>query len=301
MCSFSGSDNSLYKYSLLKNTSETIPGSFIGKLPHLNAKSRVETVALSENVIAAYGASIDEEKAALIIYHVNFKLVQACEKFDNFDYDAKLWKVETNLLLAANKYLSVVPYKLAPQKVGARLGCLKLKSEETAVIIAKKSKKVSEQISKLQSQGVSNTVIQKELIPRFIESNDIKSIVWCLDNFNDISEDLLILLLRNYLNSQDDSEKLKHNVFEKILISGFSRTTMMKEMRNNLNVEEVIKFLELLIDELESNEGSLNYDKLYCWITTAIDAHYSQYLLCQNPKIPEIFERLAKATEFHVS
>lgn len=268
----------MYKYSLLGKSTGAIPGSLIGKLPEINAKNEVATVALRENVIAAYGAKNDENGAVLLVYELNLKLVQAEEKFEQFDCNAKLWKHEDKLLLAANnKYLYVIPYKLASQKIGSRLGCLKFKSVESGALVVKKSKKVPKQISQLQDQGISNTVIQRELIPQFININDTKSILWCFDNFHYISEDLLVLLLHYCLNlpnnivetslngstSENNSNDAKNNVLQTILLSGFSRMPMIREIRSKLNLDEVINLLEILVSQYENKtDENLRYEQI---------------------------------------
>lgn len=185
--------------------------------------------ALNETTIAVYGADISEEGAILMIYNLQFKLVQAIQKLKLYTKDAKLWKVEDKLLLAANRHLAVAPFHLAPQRIEAMLGSSSRstgdnsKNEEDEIMVIQEStianwteakpeskprfsigkipKHVSKQINSHMNEGLSDAAIQRILIPQLIESKDVKTIIWCLDSFKDLPEkllaDLLIFCLRS--------------------------------------------------------------------------------------------------------
>lgn len=188
---------------------------------------------LNETTIAIYGADVTDEGAILVIYDVQFKSAQAVQKLKLYTNDAKLWKVEDKLLLAANRHLAVAPYHLAPQRIAAMLGSsLRFKSDndgndaddivviqEATVAQWDKNRtkscarsipstsriplNISKKIRAYLNEGWSDAAIQQTLIPLLMESGDVASICWCLDTFKDLPEKLLVDLLTFTLKSSD--------------------------------------------------------------------------------------------------
>ncbi|XP_012271956.1 nucleolar protein 11 [Orussus abietinus] len=226
----------LYSYCITGNTTESVPGSTIGMITTLSTKHPVVMTALNECTIAAYGADALEEGAVLIIYNVRFKLTQATQKLKLYTRDAKLWRVEDKLLLAANRHLAVAPYYLAPQRIEALLGSSRAgvneedgNEEEKDVIVIHEAinanwgnhsetssppkfsakgvmpKKIAKQISSYVKEGLSDAAIQEILIPQLVEAKDFATIAWCLDKFKDMPEKLVATLLSCCLRTPERS------------------------------------------------------------------------------------------------
>ncbi|XP_035721818.1 nucleolar protein 11-like isoform X1 [Vespa mandarinia] len=219
----------LYSHSLM-DASDSEPSKLLSVITNIDTKYPVIMTALNETMIAAYGADVSEEGAILMIYNVQFKLVQATQKLKLYTKEAKLWRVEDKLLLAANRHLAVAPYRLAPQRIAAMLGSsVRFKNnnenEEDEVVIVQDSiiaqwentqpklskflendipQNISKQILSYISEGLSDARIQEVLIPQLIESKDIIAINWCLNTFKDLSEKLLTDLLAFSLRTSDD-------------------------------------------------------------------------------------------------
>ncbi|XP_015176123.1 PREDICTED: nucleolar protein 11 [Polistes dominula] len=220
----------LYSHSLI-DTSDSEPSKLISVITNIDTTHPVIMVALNETMIAAYGADVSEEGAVLMIYNVQFKLVQATQKLKLYTKEAKMWRVEDKLLLAANRHLAVAPYRLAPQRIAAMLGSsVRFKNnhenEEDEVVIVQDSvvahwentkpmesifreddmpKNISKQILSYIVEGLSDARIQEVLIPQLIESKDVIAINWCLNNFKDLSEKLLTDLLMFSLRTSNDT------------------------------------------------------------------------------------------------
>ncbi|KAI4499452.1 hypothetical protein M0802_005348 [Mischocyttarus mexicanus] len=220
----------LYSHSLI-DTSDSEPSKLISVITNIHTTHPVIMVALNETMIAAYGADVSEEGAVLMVYNVQFKLVQATQKLKLYTKEAKLWRVEDKLLLAANRHLAVAPYRLAPQRIAAMLGSsVRFKnnheSEEDEVVIVQDSiiahwentkpmkstfrqndipQNISKQILSYIIEGLSDARIQEVLIPQLIESKDVIGINWCLNNFKDLPEKLLTDLLMFSLRTSDDT------------------------------------------------------------------------------------------------
>ncbi|KAK2586791.1 hypothetical protein KPH14_011816 [Odynerus spinipes] len=219
----------LYSHSLI-DTTDSEPSTLISVITNIDTKYPVVMTALNETMIAAYGADVSEEGAILMIYNVQFKLVQATQKLKLYTKEAKLWRVEDKLLLAANRHLAVAPYHLAPQRIAAMLGSsVRFKNnhenEEDEVVIVQDSiiaqweetkqklskwlqndipQSISKQVLSYISEGLSDARIQEVLIPQLIESKDVVAINWCLNTFKDLPEKLLTDLLAFSLRSSDD-------------------------------------------------------------------------------------------------
>ncbi|XP_076292527.1 nucleolar protein 11-like [Lasioglossum baleicum] len=214
----------LYSHSLMEANNESSSNALIGIISNVDTKHPVVMTPLNETTVAIYGADASEEGAVLMIYNVQFKLVQDVQKLKLYTKDAKLWKIEDKLLLAANRHLAIAPYHLAPQKIATLLGSsLRFKrsdendedDDDVVVIqestlaqweknehtigskqlIQKPPMKLSKQISSYVNEGLSDAAIQEILIPQLIESKDVRTIVWCLNVFKDLPEKLLIELL----------------------------------------------------------------------------------------------------------
>ncbi|OXU30589.1 hypothetical protein TSAR_010235 [Trichomalopsis sarcophagae] len=230
----------LYMYPLITPTTESIPGTLISVITAVNTKHPVVMVALNETTIAAYGADAHEEGAVLLIYNVQFKLVQAIQKLKLYTNDAKLWKIEDKLLLAANRHLAIAPYSLAVQRIEAMLGSTlhcnnEDSTEDNDIEIIQEStiadwnlaasldkindglplheldSRIATQVSTFKREGLSDAAIQRNLIPQLIESKDISSILWCLDHLKELPEELLIQLLGFCLRTYNNVTSLPQN------------------------------------------------------------------------------------------
>ena len=228
----------LYSHSLMETANKSSSSTLIGIISNIDTKHPVVMTPLNEATVAVYGADASEEGAVLLIYNVQFKLVQDAQKLKLYTKDAKLWKIEDKLLLAANRHLAIAPYHLAPQRIATLLGSsLRFKTgeeneEDDEIVVIEESTvakwekgrtdlvkrsirhppvKLSKQISSYVNEGLCDAAIQGMLIPQLIESKDVDSIVWCLNTFRDLSEKLLIDLLIFSLRSPDRTFQLLQN------------------------------------------------------------------------------------------
>ncbi|KAL0118116.1 hypothetical protein PUN28_009055 [Cardiocondyla obscurior] len=223
----------LYSHLLTGTSSESFESNnLVSVITNINTKYPVVITHLNETTIAIYGADVTDEGAILMIYNVQFKSAQAVQKLKLYTNDAKLWKVEDKLLLAANRHLAVAPYHLAPQRIAAMLGSsLRFKNDndgndaDDIVVIqeatvahwdknqtkshgrnvptARIPSNISKKVRTYLNEGWSDAAIQETLIPLLIKSGDVASICWCLDTFKDLPEKLLVDLLVFTLESSD--------------------------------------------------------------------------------------------------
>ncbi|XP_058791110.1 uncharacterized protein LOC131664211 [Phymastichus coffea] len=277
----------LYSYPLMSCINESVPGSLVSVITTINTKHPVAMIALNDNTIAAYGADAHEEGAILFIYNVHFKLVQAVQKLKLYTSDAKLWKIENKILLAANRHLAVVPFRLAPEKIEAIIGSTNLKNhdctDDNEIIVIQELKKadwgitstnqfslpltnlnesVANEISTLLNEGLSNAAIHQRLIPSLIKTRDLTSILWCLDYLKDLPAELLIQILKlcldnTILNSIEDDlnsdSNSENKLLNKILTICFTDVSLIHYLRVGLNFSEILKLLNYFLIKFSEN------------------------------------------------
>ncbi|KAK0084267.1 hypothetical protein PV325_007341 [Microctonus aethiopoides] len=343
----------LYSYPLTGSCPDPVPGMLVSVFSSISTNHPVVMVPLNDATIAAYGADVNEEGAVLLIYDIKFKLVQAIQKLKLYTKDAKLWRIDDKLLLAANRHLAVAPYRLTSQKIEAMLGSLwnfngdaKVNDEDNDVVEIRETiianwqnsqtppssdklstkdvtHKIAKQINVLLNEGISNAAILQVLIPQLIESKDVSSIMYCLENFNDLSEKLLIDLLsfgirtpeKTFLSKKNGIRKsnsdnninviITRNCFlDKLISIDFSDITIMSYLKSSLNFNEVLNFINYLISKLNSADSAEsivapNDKQLYKWTSLFIDSHYQHYLLSQDPEVLQVLHKLKDILDDH--
>lgn len=283
---FTGSHGRLYSYPLTFCTREPVPGTLVGVITTINTKHPVAIIALDENTIAAYGADAHEEGAILFIYNVHFNLVQAVQKLKLYTTDARLWKIEDKILLAANRHLAVAPFCLAPQRIEAIIGSTtNLKndscSKDSDIMVIQESKKadwginssseyslpltslndnIANQISTLLNEGMSDAAICHSLIPSLIESRDASSILWCLSHLRDLPAELLIQIFKFCLNcdgsisTQEISfSSSQKELLDKISTISFTDISLVYYLRAGLNFSEILKLLNYFLEKFNDS------------------------------------------------
>lgn len=341
----------LYSHPLMETNTETSLSNLIGIISNINTKHSVVMTALNEATVAVYGADVSEEGAVLMIYNVQFKLIQAAQKLKLYTKDAKLWKIEDKLLLAANRHLAIAPYHLAPQKIATLLGSsLRFKNddentEDNEIVVIQESTvaqweknganfvrqstekppvKLSKQISSYVNEGLSDAAIQEILIPQLIESKNVEAIVWCLNNFKDLPEKLLIDLLIFSLRSPDEtflplqngisdnlsaSKKLysRNDFLDTIFSLTYSDISLSAYLKSGLNFDEILQLLQYLIQKLDSEE-ELFHDivqqptdkQLYEWSSLLLESHYQHYVLSRDSEVSTLLNKLNYVLDEHV-
>ena len=271
---------------------ESVPGTLVSVITTVNTKHPVVMVALNESTVAMYGADADEEGAVLIIYNIQFKLVQAVQKLKLFTSDAKLWKIEDKLLLAANRHLAIAPYSLAPQRIEAMLGStLHFKNDASAeddIVVIQEStvadwgtitsdemnhrisvkglkKSIATQVSTYLREGMSDAAIHRNLIPQLIEAKDVSSILWCLDNLKDLPEELLIQLLSFCLRESYNNDITKQNNVKE------NSSNDMYESAQNQFLSKIIDICYTDISVISYLRTGLSFDEILKLLSYLID------------------------------
>ncbi|XP_014217338.1 nucleolar protein 11 [Copidosoma floridanum] len=340
----------LYSYPLIGSASESIPGSLVSVLEVVKTSYPVVMVALNESTIAGYGADSSEEGAVLFIYNVQFKLVQAVQKLKLYTAESKLWKIEDKLLLAANRHLAIAPYNLEPQRLKSMLGStLNFKNNNLAeddIVVVQESEvadwgkalpsemahkvpvhklksSLATQISASLREGTNDATIHNNIIPQLIESKDVSSILWCLENLKEVPVESLLQILTFSLktdicasapngcleNSKPSVyETLQSDLLNKILEVQHTDISLVSYLKTGLNFDATLKLLSHLICKLDDeatnddqlgSKQKLDNSQLYEWVKLLLDSHYQDYILSQDGEVLVMFEKLKIVLDDH--
>lgn len=302
--------------------SESTLSTLIGIINNINTKHPVVMTSLNEGTVAIYGADVSEEGAVLMIYNVQFKLIQDAQKLKLYTRDAKLWKIEDKLLLAANRHLAIAPYHLAPQKIATLLGSsLRFKNDDESIddneimviqesTVAqweknetilikprqKPTKKLFKQISSYIKEGLSDAAIQEILIPELIELKDVESIIWCLNNLKDLPEKLLIDLLIFSLRNPDETFlPLQNGTAEDL------STVKNLHSRNDF-LDKIFSLTYSDISLSSYLKSGLNFDeilRLLQYLIQKLDAQDFCHDIVQQPTEKQLYEWSSLLLESH--
>ncbi|XP_020278493.1 nucleolar protein 11-like isoform X2 [Pseudomyrmex gracilis] len=328
----------LYSHFLTGASSYSESSRLISVITNINTKYPVVMTHLDETTIAVYGADVADEGAVLMIYNVQFKLVQAAQKLKLYTNDAKIWKVEDKLLLAANRHLAVAPFHLAPQRIAAMVGSsLHFRNDnhdtDDIVVIQEATvahwdeketfaknpsmsdipSNIRKSVQSYLNEGWCDSAIHEALIPRLMETGDVVSICWCLNTFRDLSEkllvDLLVFALKNpdkvhMQNGTSDANSSNADCFlDKLFDIRYSSVSLLPHLKTTLTFDQVLKLLEYLMcklnEETDSFDNDLNECKIYDWICVLLDSHYQHYLLSRDAQVSKLFDQLNSVLEDH--
>nr|CAD7463192.1 unnamed protein product [Timema tahoe] len=112
--------------------SDEFPGNLVHVVSAVSTKHPVAITALSSNHLAMFGADPSEEGARLLIYNLQFNLVQSHHQFKLFSNPPKMWHVDQKLLVAIGGNLAVVPYQLETERLEALVGSHKTVTQQAA-------------------------------------------------------------------------------------------------------------------------------------------------------------------------
>ncbi|XP_074032384.1 nucleolar protein 11 [Leptinotarsa decemlineata] len=124
-----GSGGTLYAFPLEQTVSDSgvdDVGRLFSVVESVSPKHPVSMISLDDNYIALHGANYNEEGAVLVIYNTQFRVRQSKQPFELFTSNAKVWKIENNILLPMGQNLAVIPFDLETEQLTALFGSHKV-------------------------------------------------------------------------------------------------------------------------------------------------------------------------------
>lgn len=245
-------------------------------------------ISLDPNYIALYGCAATDEGALLVIYNVQFKVVQSRQPFKLFTNGAKIWKINEHLMFPVGQNLAVIPFHLATEQLAALVGSHRVTFDNDDVSIVQKlqyvkwvtnceiekvttPKKLRVKIEEYLTQGLSETQILEIVTTEVMTTKKLSSIKGILKYFNNISERNLVDMLNLVLTAEDEKfgsrkesdyincpsqlgPKERSRLIDLILAKSFNELLILPYLRTTLKINEVVNLMQY-ISFLLSEDG----------------------------------------------
>ncbi|KXJ76374.1 hypothetical protein RP20_CCG009711 [Aedes albopictus] len=97
-------------------------GNFISILSMINTSQPLSMIGISKDYVAIYANNLNQDGATLLLYNVQFKVVQAKQLFKVYFNNSRFWLSENHILLAFGQTLAVVPFKISKEQLSDMVG-----------------------------------------------------------------------------------------------------------------------------------------------------------------------------------
>lgn len=97
-------------------------GNFISILNMINTSQPLSMIGISRDYVAIYANNLNQDGATLLLYNVQFKVVQAKQLFKVYFNNSRFWLSENHILLAFGQTLAVVPFKISKEQLSDMVG-----------------------------------------------------------------------------------------------------------------------------------------------------------------------------------
>nr|CAD7430518.1 unnamed protein product [Timema monikensis] len=325
-----GSNGHLYKRPLF---SDEFPGNLVHVVSAVSTKHPVAITTLSSNHLAMFGADPSEEGARLLIYNLQFNLVQSHQQFKLFSNPPKMWHVGQKLLVAIGGNLAVVPYQLETERLEALVGSHKIVTQQAAsdVEIVTELQEVTwtednqiedtqndapqiiqQELRNLESSGRPQSSILEELLPKLIEKGNSSSNESSSQHLSpsttreekmDVDGYCTLAKVNGEVNESVLFPSAVCQLLNATLNIPFSDVTLLPYLRN-VSFSHTLILLRYLvdfqIDEVDT-EVVLDQEHILEWITLLLDAHYQQYLLSKDPQILSLVKKLRHFIDIQIT
>lgn len=89
----------------------------------------------AKNYIAVYGGNAAQEGASLMLYNIQYNIIEAKQNFKVLFNNSRLWTLGTNILLATGQSLSVFPFYIAAEELLHLIGSMKRTGDQDRAIV----------------------------------------------------------------------------------------------------------------------------------------------------------------------
>ncbi|XP_044272275.1 nucleolar protein 11 [Tribolium madens] len=282
------SDGRVYSVELKETDLDSSDiGELFTVIESISCKEYVSLVSLDPNYIAMYGCNSNEEGALLVIYNVQFKVVQSKQSFKLFTNGAKLYCIDGNLFFPVGQNLAVLPFHLDMEQLAALVGSHKVVQTDPDISIVQKVQfvswgknpdlnvnnvpdKIKSKVEDFESQGLSDNFIFEALLADVLEGKNLDTLIEMVDYFADVPESCLVKVLKLLINLE--SKLFKKNtqsaasnfppslqprerteLLDVILTKSFNETLLLSHLRSILSLDEVLVLLQYIHFLLSEN------------------------------------------------
>lgn len=131
------SDKRMMRQEIREGASSNDAGQFTEMINFIKLDQPFSISSPAKNYIAVYGGNAQQEGASLMLYNIQYNLVEARQNFKVLFNNSRLWTLGTNILLATGQSLSVFPFYVAEEELLHLIGSMKHASlqEERATYV----------------------------------------------------------------------------------------------------------------------------------------------------------------------
>ncbi|XP_026762569.2 nucleolar protein 11 [Galleria mellonella] len=301
---------------------ETKQWEVVGTVPWISTMSPVSLAYMEKDHLILFGNNLDNDGAVILVYNVLLGIGSYRYPMKMYSDNAKLYCIKKRILLEATNHIGMLPYVLESNRnLSSLLGSHEIgKDEYTKVAHWAKTKdpnyNVNNEIKELIKYGLTERSICAQLITPLLQKNSADKIKKLLNNFRDIPESVLSVLLRHAinllrLNEVDITDKeaavslfndLFHNetlrqsqLLNYVLQISFSDALLIPHLRELLTLSDTL-FLMSYISHLLTDPlipvGVEMEDKLCDWCILLMDAFYQQFVMTKDEKVTQVLENV---------
>lgn len=100
-------------------------GQFMEMITFVKLDQPFSVSSPAKNYIAVYGGNAQQEGASLMLYNIQYNIIEAKQHFKVLFNNSRLWTLGSNLLLATGQSLAVFPFYIAEEELLHLIGSMK--------------------------------------------------------------------------------------------------------------------------------------------------------------------------------
>lgn len=92
-------------------------GQFLEMINFVKLDESFSIASPAKNYVAIYGGNVQQDGSSLMLYNIQYNLIEAKQHFKVLFNNSRLWTLGTNILLATGQSLSVIPFYIAEEQL----------------------------------------------------------------------------------------------------------------------------------------------------------------------------------------
>lgn len=135
MFSLPGSDKRMMRQEIRDGVYVSDAGQFMEMINFVKLDQPFSISSPAKNYIAVYGGNAAQEGASLMLYNIQYNIIEAKQNFKVLFNNSRLWTLGTNILLATGQSLSVFPFYIAAEELLHLIGSMKRTGDQDRAIV----------------------------------------------------------------------------------------------------------------------------------------------------------------------
>lgn len=135
MFSLPGSDKRMMRQEIRDGVYVSDAGQFMEMINFVKLDQPFSISSPAKNYIAVYGGNAAQEGASLMLYNIQYNIIEAKQNFKVLFNNSRLWTLGTNILLATGQSLSVFPFYIAAEELLHLIGSMKRTGGQDRAIV----------------------------------------------------------------------------------------------------------------------------------------------------------------------